>query len=541
MKNLKRREYLFWIGFISCNAGWFLLLRSIESYPESEWTPGLLFLGLGCLLWIIYLFFPDFVNVSNASSSATRNEVKPSDHRINAFKEAAIFWMIFFGVFVGLLFVYRLDEIKLFTDTRYYAGVASKPLVSADFWFAERPVGLPLLYKLIGITRESIAERTYLSFAHRLTQLQLLFSLLAFTFLGVAVARLMKNRVLRILSFTLVMLLGLGIDVSQWNKALLTESLATSTFIFLIGLWVFGIELWSRWENANKIVKTLYSVTLFLVSAIYLSLRDTHSYFLLIIAVAIFISLAVISPRKRGKVYLLIGYGIFLLGIVFLQNYSAERGERWLGPYSHVLYLRLLRDERSTNYLLESGMPSENLAEEYFQGRRRDFERMLAEDPSGQPILDWMRENGRGVYYRFLIQNPWYFIGEPLQDLSKLVSPDSSEYRERFYPEPVWIDATRNVLYPESLALLALWLLLLLIGIGWLISKKRIGRQLIIPLFLLISFVPMMLIVWHGDAIEVERHAQQVHLQLRLGLWIVTLIIIDRLISTRLPSKVDIQ
>jgi hypothetical protein len=538
MTKKKLPEMLFWIGFTCLNLGLIVLLISVERYPQREGFLGWLLIALGVGIWILafvstYLIHPKPSKPSDGNASP---QTFPS--RRIALVEIGIYWVILFTSFVGLVFMYRLDEIGLATDSRYYASVASRPLTSLEFWLAERPVGLPMLFKFVGITAETIANRSYLSAAHRLTQLQLVFSLLSFAFLGLAFTRLLKNQFLRVAAFALIMALGLGIDVSLWNKALLTESFATSAFVFLIGLWIIGIELWDRWGDVRKIIKIMYLISLLSITLFYALLRDTHLYLLLCLSFVIFFSMIFIANRKRSQGLILVGYGAFLVGIFFLQNFSASQGNRWLGPFSHVLYLRLLREDRSTAILLESGMPQNNKADEFFEGRRRDFERMLAEDASGQPILDWMLQDGRRIYYQYLLMNPHYTFGKPIEDLDKLISPDSTEYRARLYEEPGWIEAVRRFLYPQSLTLVAFWLVGLAIGTGWLGFHKAIDNRFIVPCFLLVTSIPMMLIVWHGDAIEVERHAQQLHLQIRLGLWMASFLLIDGFLSKRSMTNI---
>jgi hypothetical protein len=47
----------------------------------------------------------------------------------------------------------------------------------------------------------------------------------------------------------------------------------------------------------------------------------------------------------------------------------------------------------------------------------------------------------------------------------------------------------------------------------------------------------MMYVVWYGDAIEVERHAFQISLQVRLGLWMLTVLLADALLAPSTPSS----
>ena len=41
---------------------------------------------------------------------------------------------------------------------------------------------------------------------------------------------------------------------------------------------------------------------------------------------------------------------------------------------------------------------------------------------------------------------------------------------------------------------------------------------------------------WHGDALEADRHALTAAIQLRIGLWIATVLVVDVLAGRRLPG-----
>ena len=70
----------------------------------------------------------------------------------------------------------------------------------------------------------------------------------------------------------------------------------------------------------------------------------------------------------------------------------------------------------------------------------------------------------------------------------------------------------------------------------WREEKERIW---IVSLILLFSLPPLMFLVWYADAIEISRHAQQIDLQLRIGLvltFIMTLDLFSTVITRKLAS-----
>jgi hypothetical protein len=52
------------------------------------------------------------------------------------------------------------------------------------------------------------------------------------------------------------------------------------------------------------------------------------------------------------------------------------------------------------------------------------------------------------------------------------------------------------------------------------IPLRSSGRiHTVVPAFLIVSLYPLLFVVWHGDAVEVERHALQIAYQIRLAVW----------------------
>ena len=48
--------------------------------------------------------------------------------------------------------------------------------------------------------------------------------------------------------------------------------------------------------------------------------------------------------------------------------------------------------------------------------------------------------------------------------------------------------------------------------------------------------VPQYLIVWHGDALEIDRHAISVAVELRIALWMITAMALDAVARARRPA-----
>ena len=69
-------------------------------------------------------------------------------------------------------------------------------------------------------------------------------------------------------------------------------------------------------------------------------------------------------------------------------------------------------------------------------------------------------------------------------------------------------------------------------------TKRRI--YWIILVFLLLA-IPQLYLIWHGDALDVERHAVVMNIQVHLGLWWLIIIYIDTVLKNRRGSIASIS
>jgi hypothetical protein len=144
---------------------------------------------------------------------------------------------------------------------------------------------------------------------------------------------------------------------------------------------------------------------------------------------------------------------------------------------------------------------------------------------------DWIMENGRSVYVAYLMKNPIKSFIAPIKEIRHLVNPDSSEYRIQDRETPEWVVAISRLFYPSASLTIALMATIPGILLFWVSGKQGFQAWWLVPYLLLISAYPLMFIVFHGDAIELERHALQISMQIRLAGWMTLLSLVDSLAS----------
>jgi hypothetical protein len=141
----------------------------------------------------------------------------------------------------------------------------------------------------------------------------------------------------------------------------------------------------------------------------------------------------------------------------------------------------------------------------------------------------WLMQHGKSVYLGYLISNPALLFAEPWGDLDHIISPDSTEYRSQVTPTPLWQEILSSWIYPQSTPFIIISLFLLVtasIIYAWRVNWRV---EYFMPWLLIVTAFPMSLIVWHGDTIELERHAFQISLQLRIALWSLVIILLGSL------------
>lgn len=451
------------LGVLAAASG--LLIRGyqvIQSYQggsSAEWTrPGLLMsLVIGA-----FVFWAPQAGPSGPSVQDLPAKTREAAARARAFAILCRFWSSVVFLTAGiewLLLVYRVDAYFTAPETFEYARVGEASLSSAAFWAGERPFTVPLAFKLSGLTTSVLREASVWFRVALFTQCQALLSIASLTFLALAVASHVRVWWVRSLSVMILVAFGLTLDVSQWHKALLSESLSTSLLNIVIGLWLAVISFRGRWKSVSPFLRAILLGSLAISTILYSFARDVHVYLVLLGAVFMALGLAIRKVRThpaRGF-YLLMSILMFVVPV--LQSLSVRVGQRWVFPFGNVLVRRILPDEEARRLFLAAGAPLDKAIARTDllvcpEGECTDFHAFLGSEQGG-PLLEWIKEKGQSTYLRFLLSQGVESPLAPLQNIKKMVGADSTEYRQRVYPDPRWFLCVKSILFPRSTNLVA--------------------------------------------------------------------------------------
>ena len=407
--------------------------------------------------------------------------------------------------------LFQLDADKLVKDTSSYVTVASRSILDKDFWAGERPFTIPLVYKLLGLTEGMSSNQQSIAVV---TRFQLVFHILSWSTLAVIFFfKMNHSRIAAFFGLFVILSISLSKHVSQWNRIVSSESLSISLFILALAFGLYGLHHLQRKKRPRVLSLAVYLGCLVGVQFLYSFTRDTNAYFLLSEAIILVVVSLLSSRLAKWIRYSVLIIALLLGSIYLLQNAIVNRGQRWFYPFLNVFHSRFLNNRDAYGYFLNAGMPEDNLPIETIQEMKWDvFIVHMYNDSRAKDQRLWLLQHGKGVYLSYMISNPASLLAGPVEDARHIISPNSTEYRLQVIPTPLWQEVITSWIYPQSTPFVIISLFLLItssIIYNW---RGNWRVEYFVPWFLFITASPISLIVWHGDAIELERHAFQISL-----------------------------
>ena len=159
-----------------------------------------------------------------------------------------------------------------------------------------------------------------------------------------------------------------------------------------------------------------------------------------------------------------------------------------------------------------------------------------------EQVRAWIEEHARTTLLMYLITHPSASLGEPARQINTLINGSNLEYRYPLYPQqpvPATVSNLTDKFYPHQVVELVFIGVLIVLAL-W-VDTRREGRHWPVwwvLLALAISVYPLILLVWNGNPLEVERHAAQIGIQYRLAGLIAIALLLDKIQSvSKLPAS----
>ncbi len=263
------------------------------------------------------------------------------------------------------------------------------------------------------------------------------------------------------------------------------------------------------------------------LAALYSFSRDTNAYLVIQLAILLVLLTFQVWGRDRTSWRLLAAISLGLFAIFSVQLISSTTGQRWYTPFLNVFFERIRQDDAAIALFREEGLPLDENALSEIRGLTREEFIDWLRDERGDEFSAWIKANGNSTYVLYLLRDPIRTLGKPLLSIAQMITPDSSEYRKVIKEDPAWLTAISTVFFPRSILVLCILLIIPLLLMVSIKAEVLPDPKWLLPIFLLVSAFPLMTLVFHGDAIELERHAFQIAMQLRIAAWLSMLFVLD--------------
>jgi hypothetical protein len=380
---------------------------------------------------------------------------------------------------------------------------------------ARRPWVTPLLY---GLT-----ERLPLRIL-----LQAVIGATCWTYLALVASTLATQRWARLGILVAILSLSLTTTITNWDTAMLSESLALSTSALLMGALLRVAQL----RTVGTVLLALGAWLLWIFT------RQNHLVLGGLVVATLAVVLVVQWRRARSfdRVGGLLLGGIAALTLVALLSYR-ENTEIVDFNLATVIGSRVLTDADDLAWFVDEGMPVPSAVA---PGAAASPEQLLA-DTEFEP---WLRGDGLSTYARFLVTHPWDTLTGPLESFVSdrppfsdaaraddvlLASPDGYGVGRQVLPEPI-----EDVLFQPGSAgtvVFALVLVVVLTARRWEVHGP--DPRWLVPLLALLLQWPALTAVWHASVAELGRLALPSAVILRIAILLQLALLVDAWLADR--------
>jgi hypothetical protein len=406
----------------------------------------------------------------------------------------------------------RVPQAVEIGDTTSYLEGAGMSLSDPAFFSERRPWGILLIYKLLGGSLAAIGLA------------QLAFSTVAWLSLAWILVGSLRTGLGKISGFVFTLGISLSPTVQVWNHAGLSESLSISSMITIFALF---IGLLQRWK---------FSIFLALIFCftIWVSIHEVNLYLGLMAAIALFL-FGLIRKNLRANLILAVCIAVMLVINSHLSSLYAL--PRWALPVAEVITKRILPVPEYLDYFSSQGMPvkPELMA---LSGRWANSDNYaILNDLKLRVFSNWLFRDGKRVYAKFLVTHPIYTLTMPLLNLDEMLAVDFSGFIPGY--EPILPALVNEFFFPTRWFWLYLGITVLALGfVLWKSLGEKSRAFWLLVLFFAFS-VPYLYLAWHGDALDLERHASIANIQFHLGMWLLVVFYIDRYNFYKIPDRAN--
>jgi hypothetical protein len=337
----------------------------------------------------------------------------------------------------------------------------------------------------------------------------------------------MKRKPMKIIAFAIILFLGAGLNITQWDHSMLAESISTSCLVLWLASLIMAGVSWDKLRHIS-VWKEVFLLTVILLSAILFAFsRDTNAYLLLAVSGLMLTGLFFSSIRAHPmfRTYLAVMVGFLVIFSVFSLTMNRSR---YVNSLFSVVVYRMIPAQESLNYLIMHGMPYD---EKFITLSSLNLKQLTSDaisEESVKHLYAWVGDHGMSVLVSYLLSHPIYTLSAPFKDVQGWINSENNMYRMILVPALSRIRLLSTITYLQSDWSPMIFLVLFIVCLGMIWFGRQKESPWFLVFFLFISVYPMALLIWHSDPGELERHAFQVALQLRLAAWMLIALMLER-------------
>jgi hypothetical protein len=389
----------------------------------------------------------------------------------------------------------------IWQDSQAYARSASAGWFSGELWAGKRTPAIPLLLKITSGSGQAMWVQIAIASA-------------CWAVLAVVVARQVSPGWRRGCAAAAVLAFSFTKPMTMWDRSVLSETLALAFLALALAAAIWLIEAPSP-QRAGLLAGALL---------LWSTTRDTH--LVVIAALALGTGVALLAHRiawRRAGIVLVAS----LLLVVGLGSVSAWAGERGEQPLMNVFAVRILPYPARVAWFGRHGMPDARvLGRVAAVAPARGEAPIAAVDLHAPELASWRRwldRDGNRTLLRWMVDHPAYALFEPFREPERAFNNVGGDLG--YYAAPdfrVLPYVTGAFFLPIAACLLAAGLL----AVRWLRARALQPLELVGAVAMVLA-VPHAVAAWHFDGMETMRHLLVPGVQLRLGLLLAAIPLLD--------------
>lgn len=356
-----------------------------------------------------------------------------------------------------------------------------------------------------------------------LVVLQVAIAVVAWQWLARSASRLVAHRWLKVVLLVALLGVSLAPEVMIWNVAIGSEGVAMSVMAAVLAAAFRAVRM--RTPGSWVVVASLVGLSMIA--------RDT---FVVVAGVVMLVAAWFAIRRADLRRHAIVAVAVCVLGVGASQ-WLANRGDppRWYYPLQENIALRIMPDPNLTSWFADRGMPQieqvREIGRNYYVGYMR-----LNEGPEFAPFRRWLRTEGQAAYIGVVVRHPKWVVETFVRDRDQWLEPDLTMYTSipRATPGAVYGIVAAATFWRSPPLLVVLVMIAAVLVLAW--RRRWLADDAQLRAVLATVWVTGMLHVvfsYVGDVLEVGRHTIVGATQVRVMVWCVLVLLVDRTLTAR--------